>query len=140
MTIRLQTDIKIFSFLENFCFVIFFIVWALIVKRLYCYVHNTLVAEQCIMLFKKDNYQRITPDQNIQVHSNLIVHPSHFISCVKFVCTNIFGHSLVSVLECKPRRIFEYIQIFVQFSIWILIRTFVRVKQINMNIFGYSFV
>ena len=56
---------------------------------------------------------------------------------VKFVCTNIFGHSLVSV---KPRRIFEYIRIFVQFSIRILIRTFVRVKKIIMNIFGYSFV
>ena len=40
----------------------------------------------------------------------------------------------------KIGRIFEYIQIFVQFSIRIFIRTFVRVKFFDTNIFGYSFV
>ena len=38
--------------------------------------------------------------------------------CVKFVCTNIFGHLLV-------RPILEYIQIFVQFSIRIFIWTYI---------------
>ena len=73
---------------------------------------------------------------------------------INFSFTNIFGHSFVSNLfvriysdirwwvcySVKPRRIFEYIRIFVQFSLRILIRTFVRVKKISMNIFGYSFV
>ena len=44
---------------------------------------------------------------------------------VKFVCTNIFRHSFMSVLESENR---PNIRIFVQFSIQIFIRTFVRVK------------
>ena len=44
---------------------------------------------------------------------------------VKFVCTNIFRHSFMSVLESENR---PNIRIFVQFSIRIFIRTFVRVK------------
>ena len=69
---------------------------------------------------------------------------------VKFVFTNIFGHSFMSVLE---RENGPNIRIFVQFSIRIFIRTFVRVKFfiqiysdihsckfVDMNIFGYSFV
>ena len=48
--------------------------------------------------------------------------------CVKFDCTNIFGHSFVSV---KTVWIFEYIQIFVQFSIQISIWTFVLVNTKN---------
>ena len=46
---------------------------------------------------------------------------------VKFVCTNIFRHSFVSL---KTRQIFEYIWIFIQFSIQIFIQTFVCVKKI----------
>ena len=69
---------------------------------------------------------------------------------VKFVCTNIFRHSFMSVLESENR---PNIRIFVQFSIRIFIRTFVRVKKFiriysdihsckffDTNIFGYSFV
>ena len=47
---------------------------------------------------------------------------------VKFDCTNIFGYSFMSVLECNNCSIFEYIRIFVQFSIQIFFWTFVRVK------------
>ena len=69
---------------------------------------------------------------------------------VKFDCTNIFGYSFVSVLECK---ICLNIWIFAQFSIQIFIQTFVCVKLVtriysdirlckffDANIFGYSFV
>ena len=86
---------------------------------------------------------------------------------VNFVCTNIFGHSFGSNLfvriysdirswvcyRVKIGRLFKYIRIFVQFSIRIFIRTFVRVKFFiriysnihsckffDTNIFGYSFV
>ena len=71
----------------------------------------------------------------------------------KFDCTNIFGYSFMSVLECNNCSIFEYIRIFVQFSRRIFIRAFVCVKIFNRiysdihsckffdsNIFGYSFV
>ena len=85
----------------------------------------------------------------------------------KFFFMNIFGHSFVPNLfvriysdfrpwvceSVKTRQIFEYIRIFVQFSIQIFIRTFVRVKFLIWiyadisscelfvaNIFGYSFV
>ena len=63
---------------------------------------------------------------------------------------NIFRHSFMSVLESENR---PNIRIFVQFSIRIFIRTFVRVKFFiriysdihsckffDTNIFGYSFV
>ena len=69
---------------------------------------------------------------------------------VKFVCTNIFRHSFMSVLESENR---PNIRIFVQFLKRICIRTFVRVKNFiqiysdihsckffDTNIFGYSFV
>ena len=54
--------------------------------------------------------------------------------CVKFVCMNIFGHSFVSLLECKS---YMNIRMVIQFSIQIFICTFVRVKFSDMNIFGY---
>ena len=74
-----------------------------------------------------------------RIYSNIRIYWSQIyirtFVCINFSFTNIFGHSLVSVLECKTKT---NIRIFVQFSIRILIRTFVRVKKISMNIFGYS--
>ena len=59
---------------------------------------------------------------------------------VKFVCTNIFGHSLVSVLECKTKtniRIYSNIRAIFNTNNYSDIRS---CQKINMNIFGYSFV
>ena len=59
---------------------------------------------------------------------------------VKFVCTNIFGHSLVSVLECKTKtniRIYSNIRAIFNTNTYSDIRS---CQKINMNIFGYSFV
>ena len=44
---------------------------------------------------------------------------------VKFVWTNLFGHSSLSVLECKN---WKNIWIYLQFSLQIFIQTFVRVN------------
>ena len=59
---------------------------------------------------------------------------------VKFVCTNIFGHSLVIVLECKTKtniRIYSNIHSIFNMNTYSDIRS---CQKINMNIFGYSFV
>ena len=59
---------------------------------------------------------------------------------VKFVCTNIFGHSLVSVLECKTKtniRIYSNIHAIFNKNTYSDIRL---CQKISMNTFGYSFV
>ena len=60
--------------------------------------------------------------------------------CVKFNCTNIFGYSFVSVLECKNClniQIYSNVRTTFNTNIYLDIRS---CQICYMNIFGYSFV
>ena len=88
--------------------------------------------DEYIRIFKYSNILVPKIYSHIRLYQIFLYKYIQIFVCVKFVCMNIFGHSLVIVLECKTKT---NIRIFVQFSIRILIRTFVCVKKICMNIF-----
>ena len=114
-------------------------------------IDNVYSEHICIYTYETecDEYIRIFEYSNIlvtNIYSDIHSYQFFFYEYirtfvrVKFVCTNIFGHSLVSVLECKTKtniRIYSNIRAFFNTNNYSDIRS---CQKINMNIFGYSFV
>ena len=77
------------------------IIFLVFLVEQHCQRHNGPECDEYIRIFEYSNILVTNIYSNIHSYQFLFYEYIRTFVRVKFVCTNIFGHSLVSVLECK---------------------------------------